>query len=146
MTAIKMAVGTIAATAVIPEAVNTIVQTEQAFLGIPYSVFYVSLSGCLIGFLLLSDKDASRTNPQDCQQTKTKIKQFIVRWGMLAFFLCCWAILSAWLVLSIGHFMPAFEGAPQLPLAGLSGALIRRFLPKYLEVVERRTDSIGDKK
>lgn len=143
MTAIKMVVGTVAATTVIPEVVTNIVQHEQLFLGIPYSVLYVSLSGCLIGFLLLSDQDANRTSPQDFRDTLTKVKQFVVRWGMLALFLFCWAVLSSWLVLTIGHFMPVFEGAPQLPLAGISGALIRRFLPKYLEVIERRTDSIG---
>lgn len=145
MAAIKFVAGTVAATTVVPSTVEAILETEAMILGIPQSMMFVSLAGSLIGVLLLPDKEAKRANPSRRSHNKwRRLSQFITRWGSLAIFIIAWAILAGWFVSSIGHFIPAFQGAPQLPLAGIGGVVIRRFLPRFLQVVEKKTDAYGD--
>lgn len=148
VTTAKAIVGAVAAVTVVPEMVQQVVPGEATFLGIPLSILYVALAGSFIGFVILPHSDARRTN-SSCKKkglTLPLLKQTAARWVGLGAFLALWAIMASWLILVIPHFFPALGGIPEMPAAGLSGAFVRRFLPKYLKVLEQKTESLGEEK
>lgn len=148
VSAVKMVVGAVAATTVIPEIVQHTVLGDDFFLGIPLSILYAALAGSFIGFVILPDSDARRTN-SSCKKkglTFPQIKQQAARWIGLGSFLALWAIMASWLVMVLPHFFPVLSGIPDMPAAGITGAFVRRYLPRFLKVLEQKTEGLGEEK
>lgn len=115
-------------------------------LGISQSVLLVAIVGALIAVLILPTTDESRAvNDPDLMGWR-RLLMLLARAGALGAVVLCYAIAAAWLVSLAGHWFPQLDGSPQLPLAGVSGLLIRRLLPRYIAVVERVTEWVGGKR
>ena len=140
MNSMKAIVGIAVAGVALPGTVSGLINTEQVILGVPQSVLSVAIAGTLIGILLLSEKDANRITPDDdLIGLLPRLFQMSKRLFVLALFVGGYAFVAAWGALIVGHFFPSFQGAPQLPLAGLAGVSIRRLLPKWMKLIERKT-------
>lgn len=142
----KLVVGTFTAAVVAPATADALREAERMILGVPQSVLMVSIAGALIGVLLLPEKDAERVSADAGRQRGRRWLQSATRVFALAVAVLSYAILAAWVIAVAGAFFPSLAGAPQLPLAGISGVFIRRLLPKYLKVIERVTGAIGGEK
>lgn len=139
----KVVVGTFTAAVVAPATADALRDVERMILGVPQSVLMVSIAGALIGVLLLPEKDAERVGADACRRRGHRWLQSGTRLLALAVAVLAYAILAAWVIAVAGAFFPSLAGAPQLPLAGISGVFIRRLLPKYLQAIERITGAIG---
>lgn len=137
---LKAAVGGAAAIGAMPAAMEAAHRAERIIAGVPESVLLCAIVGVLVGVMLLPDKEADRITPDACVVGAwPRALQFTKRLVMLALLLLASAFLASWIVIAAGHLIPAMVGAPQLSLAGISGALVRRMLPRYLQMVERAT-------
>jgi hypothetical protein len=142
MNSVKAVVGIAAAAGAVPGTVDALMHTERLILGVPQSVLSVAIAGTLIGVLLLNDKDANRITPDDdLVGTWLRLLQMSKRLLILAITIGAYALIASWITLAIGHFIPSFQGAPLLPVAGLFGVSIRRLLPKWMKLIERKTTS-----
>lgn len=142
MNSVKAVVGIAAAAGAVPGTVDALVNTERVILGVSQSVLSVAIAGTLIGVLLLSEKDANRITPdEDLIGFWPRLLQMSKRLFILAVTILAYGFVAAWVTLAIGHFIPSFQGAPLLPVAGLAGVSIRRLLPKWMRVIERKTTS-----
>lgn len=142
MNSMKGIVGIVAAGVAVPGTVDGLVNVERVILGVPQSVLSVSIAGTLIGVLLLSGKDANRITPDDdLVGIWPRLLQMSKRLFIFALIIAAYAVVASWIALAIGHFFPSFQGAPQLPIAGLIGVSIRRLLPKWMKAVENKTTS-----
>lgn len=140
----KALVGGITAIGAVPAAVEAIERAERLVLGIPQSVLLCAFVGVLVGVLLLPEREADRVTPDsDLFGRGPRLWQMSLRVALLAVLLLAYAFVAAWLVEIAAHFMPSLGGAPQLPMAGISGVLVRRMLPRYLQIVERATTPAG---
>lgn len=126
-------------------AVEIIRHTERVILGVPQSVLMAAIVGALIGVLLLRDRDTAAVAPPLQGAWYRRGASLVVRAGSLGAFVLAYAVLAAWIVTAMGTWFPGLVGPAQLPFAGISGVLIKRMLPKYLQVVERWTEWIGGK-
>ena len=144
--AAKLFAGTLAAVGAIPGAVDAVQNAERLILGAPQSVLFVAFTGTLIGVLLLPEKETDRITPDDHLEGRwPRALQMAKRIAALALFVVSYTFVAAWIVVLAAHWFPSLTGAPQLPLAGISGVLIRRMLPNYLRVAERVTGAVGGK-
>jgi hypothetical protein len=128
--------------------VVTAAEPMVPILGIPQSVLMATIIGALIGVLILPTADLTpaaspRRSPLLQPLTVRRLVMLLVRAGALGAVVLAYAVLAAWAVGLLGHYVSDLAGAPQLPLAGISGVLIRRMLPKYLVIADRVTDRIG---
>jgi len=142
----KLVVGAFTAAVVAPATADALREAERMILGVPQSVLMVSIAGALIGVLLLPEKDAERVSADAGRQRGHRWLQSGTRLLALAVAILGYAVLAAWLIAVAAAFWKELAGAPQLPLAGISGVFIRRLLPKYLKVIERITGGIGGDK
>lgn len=140
---LKLIVGTFTAVVVAPAAADSIMRAERMILGVPQSVLLVAVAGALIGVLLLPEREADRLSADTSRQPGHRALQLLARLCALAAAVIGYALIAAWLIAVAATWFPSLAGAPQLPLAGISGVLIRRMLPSYLNVVERVTGAIG---
>ncbi len=143
---LKTIVGTFTAAVVAPATADTLRAAERMILGVPQSVLLVAIAGALIGVLLLPEKDADRVAADASRTRGHRWFQTAARMLALGLAVISYAIVAAWLIAVAATWFPSLAGAPQLPLAGLSGVVIRRMLPGYLKVVERITGNIGGEK
>ncbi|MBN5107980.1 hypothetical protein JY464_02615 [Stenotrophomonas maltophilia] len=143
---LKTIVGTFTAAVVAPATADALREAERVILGVPQSVLLVAMAGALIGVLLLPEKDAERVAADASRRRGHRLLQTAARWAALAVAVVAYAIVAAWVIAVAASIWPALAGAPQLPLAGLSGVLIRRLLPGYMRMVERATGAIGGDK
>lgn len=142
----KILAASIAAAGAVPAAVDAIQKVERSILGVPQSVLLVAIVGTLIGVLLLPEKEADRITPDEHLVGRwARFQQMAVRTLSLGVVLLGYAFVAAWVIALAATWFPSLAGAPQLPLAGISGVLIRRLLPNYLKVAERVTGAIGGK-
>lgn len=142
----KILAAGIAAAGAVPAAVDAIQNVERSILGVPQSVLLVAIVGTLIGVLLLPEKEADRITPDEHLVGHwARFQQMAVRTLSLGVVLLGYAFVAAWVIAVAATWFPSLAGAPQLPLAGISGVLIRRLLPNYLKVAERVTGAIGGK-
>lgn len=142
----KLMAGGIAAGGAVPAAVDAIEKMERIVLGIPQSVLLVAVVGTLIGVLLLPEKDADRITPDDHLVGRIqRAQQMAVRIMALAIFVLAFALVAGWVVMLATWLWPSLAGAPQLPLAGISGVVIRKMLPQYVKLIERVTGAAGGK-
>lgn len=142
----KLTVGTFTAVVVAPAAADALKHAERVILGVPQSVLLVAIAGALIGVLLLPEKDAGRTTADDGGSRTSRALQWTARMAALAAAVAGYGLVAAWAIAVAATWFPSLAGAPQLPLAGISGVMIRRLLPSYLRVVERVTGAIGGAK
>nr|WP_312392948.1 hypothetical protein [Stenotrophomonas geniculata] len=142
---LKTIVGTFTAAVVAPATADAPREAERVILGVPQSVLMVAMAGALIGVLLLPEKDAERVAADASRRRGHRLLQTAARWAALAVAVVAYAIVAAWVIAVAASIWPALAGAP-LPLAGLSGVLIRRLLPGYVRMVERATGAIGGDK
>lgn len=140
---LKVIVGTFTAAVVAPATADALRQAERIILGVPQSTLLVAIAGALIGVLLLPDKDTDRVSADASRSRGHRWFQTAARLLALGVAVIAYAIVAAWLIAVAATWFPSLAGAPQLPLAGLSGVVIRRMLPGYLKVVERVTGNIG---
>lgn len=146
VSSLKIIVGTFTAAVLGPATADALRQAERIILGVPQSVLLVAMAGALIGVLLLPEKDADRVSA-DADKTRSKRwLQSSMRLIALAVAVVAYAIVAAWMISIASAVFPSLAGAPQLPLAGISGVVIRRLLPSYLKVVERMTGAVGGDK
>ena len=143
---LKTIVGTFTAAVVAPATADALRAAERMILGVPQSVLLVAIAGALIGVLLLPEKDADRVAADSSRTRGHRWFQTATRLLALGVAVLSYAIVAAWLIAVAATWFPSLAGAPQLPLAGLSGVVIRRMLPGYLKVVERITGNIGGEK
>jgi len=143
---LKTIVGTFTAAVVAPATADALRAAERRILGVPQSVLLVAIAGALIGVLLLPEKDADRVAADASRTRGHRWFQTAARMLALGLAVISYAIVAAWLIAVAATWFPSLAGAPQLPLAGLSGVVIRRMLPGYLKVVERITGNIGGEK
>jgi len=143
---LKTVVGTFTAAVVAPATADALRAAERMILGVPQSVLLVAIAGALIGVLLLPEKDADRVAADASRTRGHRWFQTAARMLALGLAVISYAIVAAWLIAVAATWFPSLAGAPQLPLAGLSGVVIRRMLPGYLKVVERITGNIGGEK
>ncbi|MET0888791.1 hypothetical protein ACIGEO_03005 [Stenotrophomonas bentonitica] len=146
MSTLKTIVGTFTAAVVAPATADALRAAERMILGVPQSVLLVAIAGALIGVLLLPEKDADRVAADASRTRGHRWFQTAARMLALGLAVISYAIVAAWLIAVAATWFPSLAGAPQLPLAGLSGVVIRRMLPGYLKVVERITGNIGGEK
>jgi len=146
LSTLKTIVGTFTAAVVAPATADALRAAERMILGVPQSVLLVAIAGALIGVLLLPEKDADRVAADASRTRGHRWFQTATRLLALGLAVICYAIVAAWLIAVAATWFPSLAGAPQLPLAGLSGVVIRRMLPGYLKVVERITGNIGGEK
>jgi len=140
---LKTVVGTFTAAVVGPATADALRQAERVILGVPQSVLLVAIAGALIGVLLLPEKDAERVSADAARPRGRRWFQSVARLLALAVAVIGYAILAAWVIAVAAAVFPSLAGAPQLPLAGISGVVIRRMLPSYLKLVERVTGANG---
>lgn len=140
---LKTVVGTFTAVVIGPATADALRQAERVILGVPQSVLLVAIAGALIGVLLLPEKDAERVSADAARPRGRRWIQSGTRLLALAVAVIAYAILAAWVIAVAGFWFPSLAGAPQLPLAGISGVVIRRLLPSYLKLVERATGANG---
>ncbi len=143
---LKLAVGTFTAAVVAPATADALREAERIILGVPQSVLLVAMAGALIGVLLLPEKDAERMAADAGRRRGHRWLQTAARWLALGVAVVGYAIVAAWIISIAGYVWHDLAGAPQLPLAGLSGVLIRRLLPTYVRLVERATGAIGSER
>ncbi|MGN7766914.1 hypothetical protein ACTJJM_05360 [Stenotrophomonas sp. 22692] len=143
---LKTIVGTFTAAVVAPATADALRAAERIILGVPQSVLLVAMAGALIGVLLLPEKDAERVAADANRRRGHRFLQTAARWAALAVAVLAYAIVAAWVIAVAASIWPTLAGAPQLPLAGLSGVLIRRLLPGYVRLVEKATGAIGGDK
>jgi len=143
---LKAIVGTFTAAVVAPATADALRQAERIILGVPQSTLLVAIAGALIGVLLLPDKDTDRVSADSTRSRGRRWFQTVARLLALGVAVIAYAIVAAWLIAVAATWFPSLAGAPQLPLAGLSGVVIRRLLPGYLKVVERVTGNLGGEK
>jgi len=146
VSALKLAVGTFTAAVVAPATADALREAERIILGVPQSVLLVAMAGALIGVLLLPEKDAERMAADAGRRRGHRWLQTAARWVALGVAVVAYAVVAAWIISIAGYAWDKLAGAPQLPLAGLSGVLIRRMLPSYVRLVERATGTIGGEK
>lgn len=104
------------------------------------------MAGALIGVLLLPEKDAERVAADAGRRRGHRLLQTVARWLALGVAVVAYAIVAAWVIAVAASIFTSLAGAPQLPLAGLSGVMIRRLLPGYVRLVEKATGAIGGEK
>jgi hypothetical protein len=143
---LKTIVGTFTAAVVAPATADALRAAERIILGVPQSVLLVAMAGALIGVLLLPEKDAERVAADAGRRRGHRWLQTAARWLALGVAVVAYAIVAAWVIAVAASVFPSLAGAPQLPLAGLSGVLIRRMLPGYVRLVEKATGTIGGDK
>jgi hypothetical protein len=142
----KLGIAVITASAAVPAAVEAIERTERLVLGVPESVLLVAIVGTLIGVLLLPEKDTDRITPDTNLVGRfARARQMTIRVVALGGVLLAYAFVAAWLITLAPLWFESMAGAPQLPLAGISGVLVRKLLPNYVRLVERVTGAIGGK-
>ncbi|MBU2049639.1 MAG: hypothetical protein KKH61_11755 [Gammaproteobacteria bacterium] len=142
----KIAVGTFTAAVVAPATADALREAERIILGVPQSVLLVAMAGALIGVLLLPEKDAERVAADAGRRRGHRLLQTVARWLALGVAVVAYAIVAAWVIAVAASIFTSLAGAPQLPLAGLSGVMIRRLLPGYVRLVEKATGTIGGEK
>ncbi|HFF6188740.1 TPA: hypothetical protein ACGCHN_001306 [Stenotrophomonas maltophilia] len=142
----KTVVAMFTAAVVAPATADALREAERIILGVPQSVLLLALAGALIGVLILPDKDAGRVAADANRLRRHRLLQTAARWAALAVAVAAYAVLAAWVVAIAAWIWPQLAGAPQLPMAGISGVLIRRLLPGYVRMVERATGAIGGDK
>jgi len=140
---LKAIVGMFTAAVVGPATADALREAERIILGVPQSVLLVAIAGALIGVLLLPEKDAERVSADAARPRGHRWLQSGTRLLALAVAVVGYAILAAWVIAVAAAVFPSLAGAPQLPLAGISGVVIRRMLPSYLKLVERVTGANG---
>lgn len=143
---LKTIVGTFTAAVVAPATADALRSAERVILGVPQSVLLVAMAGALIGVLLLPEKDAERVAADAGRRRGHRWLQTATRWFALGIAVVAYAIVAAWIIAVAASVFTTLAGAPQLPLAGLSGVLIRRMLPGYVRLVEKATGTIGGDK
>ena len=141
VSALKLAVGTFTAAVVAPATADALREAERIILGVPQSVILVAMAGALTGVLLLPEKDAERMAADAGRRRGHRWLQTAARWAALGVAVVAYAIVAAWVIAVAASIWPTLAGAPQLPLAGLSGVLIPRLLPDYVRLVETRPSS-----
>jgi hypothetical protein len=141
--ALKTAASALIAIVVAPATIDALHHTGWMMLGVPLSMLLMAIGGALIGALLLPEKDANRVSADASRTRGQRCYQAASRWSVPGVVVICYAIVAAWLVAVAVTWLPILAGTPQLPLAGLSGGVIRRMLPGYLKLVERVTGNIG---
>lgn len=120
-------------------------EVEREILGVPQSVLLVAIAGALIGVMILPDRDAAKFTGHPAGSCWRRLLSHAVRGLALVVAVVGYAFVAAWLIQVLATVIPALAGAPQLPLAGLSGVVIRRALPGYLTAVDRFSATIGGK-
>ena len=142
---IKLIAGGLAAGAAVPAAADAISKAEQVLpiIGVSTSVLLVAIAGALIGVVLLPERDTDRVRPAAHLKRAPKALQLAVRLAAIFSVVLAYAVVAAWLVALASTWFPMLKGSPELPLAGISGVVIRRMLPGYLKVLERVTGGIG---
>lgn len=143
---LKIIVGTFTAAVVAPATADALRAAERIILGVPQSILLVAIAGALIGVLLLPEKDAERVAADAGRKRGHRWLQTVARWVALGVAVVAYAVVAAWVIAIAGYIWDKLAGAPQLPLAGLSGVLIRRLLPSYVRLVEKATGAIGGDK
>ncbi|MDV3469024.1 hypothetical protein RZA67_09810 [Stenotrophomonas sp. C3(2023)] len=143
---VKTVVGTFTAAVIAPATADALRQAERIILGVPQSVLLVAMAGALIGVLLLPEQDAGRVAADSSRRRGHRLLQTSARWAALGVAVVAYAIVAAWVIAVAASVWPTLAGAPQLPLAGLSGVLIRRLLPGYVRMVEKATGAFGGDK
>lgn len=143
---LKIIVGTFTAAVVAPATADALRAAERIILGVPQSILLVAIAGALIGVLLLPEKDAERVAADAGRKRGHRWLQTAARWVALGVAVVAYAVVAAWVIAIVGYIWDKLAGAPQLPLAGLSGVLIRRLLPSYVRLVEKATGAIGGDK
>lgn len=148
MSLTKLIAGGLAAGAAVPAAADAINHAEQILpiIGVSTSVLLVAIAGALIGVVLLPERDTNRVKPAAHLKRAPRALQLAVRLAAIFTVVLAYAVVAAWLVALASSWFPMFKGSPELPLAGISGLVIRRMLPGYLKVLERVTGGIGGDK
>ncbi|MEN5117491.1 hypothetical protein ABE488_09185 [Luteimonas sp. TWI662] len=137
---LKAAVGGAAAVGAMPAAMEAAHRAERIIAGVPESVLLCAIVGVLVGVLLLPEREADRVTPDaSLNGSVARARQMALRLIALGVLLLAYAFVAAWVVSLLPYLMPSLAGAPQLPLAGISGVVVRRLLPFYLQFVERGT-------
>lgn len=141
----KLIAGGLAAGAAVPAAADAISKAEHVLpiIGVSTSVLFVAITGALIGVILLPERDTDRVKPSAHLKRAPKAAQLAVRLAAIFGVVLAYAVLAAWLVALAATWFPLLKGSPEVPLAGISGVVIRRMLPGYLKVLERVTGGIG---
>lgn len=142
---LKVIVGTVTAAWAAPAAISASQSAETLIVGVPTSVLLCAIVGVLIGVLLLEERDTVRViADKDVVGRWPRVVQVAQRVGLLAALLLAYAIAAAWVSEFAAYLLPGLAGGPQMSMAGISGAIIRRMLPRYLAVVERVTGNGDD--
>lgn len=123
-----------------PAAVDAARNAETLVAGVPASVLLCAVVGVLCGVLILPERDAVRVMAdRNVHGFWQRTLQVAKRLGLLAALLLAYAFLAAWVSDLFASLIPRLAGAPQMSLAGISGVVVRRMLPRYLQIVERTT-------
>ncbi|MBN7138985.1 hypothetical protein A7A76_07740 [Lysobacter enzymogenes] len=145
ISAVKLVAGTLAAGAAVPALADAANKAEQLapIVGVSWSVLLVAVAGALIGVVLLPERDTDRVKPAAHLKRAPRALQLGVRLVAIFGVVLAYAVVAAWSVALASSWFPFLQGSPELPLAGISGVVIRRMLPGYLKVLERVTGGIG---
>lgn len=148
VSATKLTLVAVIAGAAAPAAADAIRRVEEVLpiIGVSASVLFVALAGAFMGVVLLPPRDTDRMDPSAHLKRAPKAVQLAVRWAAIFVALFFYAVLAAWLVALATAWFPLLKGSPEVPLAGISGVVIRRMLPGYMRVLERVTGGIGGDK
>lgn len=137
---LKTIAGSATAAWAMPAAVGAARSAETLVAGVPASVLLCAVVGVLCGVLILPERDAVRVMAdRNVHGAWQRTVQVAKRIGLLAALLLAYAFLAAWVSELCAHLIPRLAGAPQMSLAGISGVVVRRMLPRYLQIVERTT-------
>lgn len=137
---LKMLTGSVTAAWAMPAAVDAARTAETLVAGVPASVLLCAVVGVLCGVLILDERDAVRVMAdRDVVGAWQRAMQVAKRLGLLAALLLAYAFVAAWVSEVVTHLVPRLAGVPQMSLAGISGVVVRRMLPRYLQIVEHST-------
>lgn len=142
---VKLTAGGLAAGAAVPALVDAASKAEQLapIVGVSWPVLLVAVAGALIGVVLLPERDTDRVKPSAHLKRAPRALQLAVRLVAIFGVVLAYAVVAAWLVTLASTWFAFLQGSPELPLAGISGVVIRRMLPGYLKVLERVTGGIS---
>lgn len=137
---LKLVAGTATAAWAVPAAVEASRSAETLIVGVPTSVLLCAMVGVLSSILILPERDAVRVTPdRNVHGHWPRAWQMTKRVGLVAAILGAYAFAAAWASELAAYILPGLAGGPQMSMAGISGLIVRRMLPRYLLLIEKAT-------